>query len=138
MIRHILATVILGLLTLCANAQQIDATKQLKGRVPYGNLPTTVTQTIASGSTALGTSAIASATCAAVVTATATGTLTTDVLSASFNGDTSGVQGYIPATSGTLTIFSYPTAGAVNFKVCNSTGASITPGAITLNWRVAR
>jgi hypothetical protein len=26
----------------------------------------------------------------------------------------------------------------VNFKVCNNTGTSITPGAITLNWRVVR
>lgn len=39
---------------------------------------------------------------------------------------------------GGLTIFVYPTANAVNFKVCNSTSASITPGAVTLNWRVVR
>jgi hypothetical protein len=37
-----------------------------------------------------------------------------------------------------LSIIKYPTSNNVNFKVCNSTGSSITPGAITLNWRVVR
>lgn len=97
-----------------------------------------VTSTIASGTAALGTSAIASATCATVVTAAATNTATTDVVLASFNGDPTAVTGYIPATAGMLTVIGYPTAGNVNFKVCNNTSASITPGAITLNWRVVR
>jgi len=98
----------------------------------------TLTQTIASGASALGTAAIASAACATVVTATATGTATTDVVSASFNGDPTAVTGYIPSTSGMLTIFAYPTLNTVNFKVCNNTAGAITPGAITLNWRVVR
>lgn len=97
-----------------------------------------LTTTIASGSTAMGTGAITSATCATVVTATATNTLTTDVITASFNGDPTAVTGYIPSTAGMLTIFAYPTAGVANFKVCNNTASSITPGAITLNWRVVR
>ena len=41
-------------------------------------------------------------------------------------------------TTGMLTIIPYPTSGNVNFKVCNNTGSSITPEAITLNWRVVR
>lgn len=93
---------------------------------------------IASGATALGTSAISSAACATVVTATATGTATTDAPIATFNSDPTAVTGYIPSTSGGLTIFVYPTVNAVNFKVCNFTSASITPGAVTLNWRVVR
>jgi hypothetical protein len=97
-----------------------------------------LTSTIAAGATAMGTSAIASAACATVVTATATNTATTDVVTASFNGDPTAVTGYVPSTNGMLTIFVYPTSGNVNFKVCNNTGASITPGAITLNWRVVR
>lgn len=97
-----------------------------------------VTSTISSGTSAMGTSAIASAACATAVTATATNTATTDVVTASFNGDPTAVTGYIPSISGMLTIFVYPTSGSVNFKVCNNTGASITPGAITLNWRVVR
>jgi len=97
-----------------------------------------VTSTIASGTSALGTSAISSATCATVVTTTATNTATTDVVLASFNGDPTAVTGYVPLTTGMLTIIAYPTANNVNFKVCNNTSASITPGAITLNWRVVR
>lgn len=97
-----------------------------------------LTSTIASGTSALGTGAIASAACATVVTTAATNTATTDVVLASFNGDPTAVTGYIPATAGMLTIFAYPTSGNVNFKVCNNTASSITPGAITLNWRVVR
>jgi hypothetical protein len=104
----------------------------------------TLTRTIASGTAALGTSALASGKCygdssqPAVVTATATGTLTTDVLTAGFNGDPHAVTGYIPSTSGMLTILVYPTADTANFMVCNNTSASITAGAVTLNWRVVR
>jgi hypothetical protein len=95
-------------------------------------------QLIASGALALSTSAIASAACTTAQTATATGTLTTDAIIASFNGDPTAVTGYIPLTSGMLTIIPYPTANTVNFKVCNNTAASITPGAVTINWRVVR
>jgi len=97
-----------------------------------------LTQTIASGATAMGTGAISSATCATVVTATATNTVTTDVVTAAFNGDPTSVTGYIPSTSGMLTVIVYPTANTANFKVCNNTLSTITPGAITLNWRVVR
>jgi len=98
----------------------------------------TLTANIASGTAALGTSAISSATCATVVTVSATGTATTDVVTASFNGDPTAVTGYVPLTTGMLTIIAYPTSNNVNFKVCNNTGSSITPGAITLNWKVTR
>lgn len=97
-----------------------------------------LTSTIASGTSALGTGAITSATCATVVTTAATNTATTDVVLAGFNGDPHAVTGYIPSTSGMLTIIAYPTSGNVNFLVCNNTTGSITPGAITLNWRVVR
>lgn len=101
--------------------------------VPSGNA-----FTIASGTSALGTSAIGSAACATVVTTSAPGVVTTDVPIASFNGDPTAVTGYVPLTAGMLTIIGYPTANNVNWKVCNNTSSSITPGAITLNWRVAR
>jgi hypothetical protein len=93
---------------------------------------------IASGTATLGTAAIGSAACATVVSIGAPGVLTTDVVSASFNGDPTAVTGYVPLTSGMLTIIGYPTSGNVNFKVCNNTAGSITPGAITLNFRVDR
>lgn len=97
-----------------------------------------LTSTIAAGTSALGTGAISSATCATVVTTAATNTATTDVVLAGFNGDPTAVTGYVPLTAGMLTIIAYPSSGNVNFKVCNNTNASITPGAITLNWRVLR
>lgn len=106
--------------------------------VALADLPSGVTQTIASGTSALGTGAIPSAACAPVVTTTATGTATTDSVIASFNADPTAVTGYIPLTSGMLTIIAYPTSNSVNFKVCNNTSSSVTPGAITLNWRVVR
>lgn len=97
-----------------------------------------LTSTIAGGTSAMGTSAIASAACATVVTTAATNTATTDVVLASFNGDPTAVTGYVPLVAGMLTIIAYPTANNVNFKVCNNTSSSITPGALTLNWRVLR
>lgn len=90
---------------------------------------------IASGATSLGTSAIASAACS-TITASAPGITTTNAIEASFSGDPTGSTGYIPSTSGMLTIIPYPTTGNVNFKVCNNTSNSITPGAVTINWRV--
>lgn len=98
----------------------------------------TPTQTIASGTAALGTSAISSGTCATAVTKTATGVATTDNIQADFNADPTSTTGFSPSSSGMLTIIKYPTSGNVNFKVCNNTSASITPGAVTLNWRVVR
>ena len=109
------------------------------GQVLAAGLPVaTLARTIASGTAALGTGSIASGACASAATATATGALTTDVLIASFNGDPTAAPGYIPSTSGMLTIIAYPAAGTVNFKVCNNTLSAITPGATTLNWRVVR
>lgn len=93
---------------------------------------------IAKGTSALGTSAISSGACATVVTTTATGTATTDVVNWSFNGDPVAVTGYAPTTDGMLVIVAYPSSGNVNYKVCNNTANSITPGAITLNWIVVR
>ena len=91
-----------------------------------------------SGTVSLGISAIASEACATVVSATATGAATTDVIMWSFNADPTGTTGYEALTTGMLTIIDYPTTDTVNFKVCNMTGASITPGAVTLNWRIVK
>jgi hypothetical protein len=97
-----------------------------------------VAGTIASGSTALGTSAIASGACATVVTAAATGVVSTDAIAWNPNGSIKAVTGYVPATTGGLSIAVYPTANTLNIDVCNWSNASITPGAVTINWRIAR
>lgn len=98
----------------------------------------TLSITVASGAKALATSAISSGACTSAQTDTATGTLTTDSIIATFSADPTSTTGYSASTSGMLTIISYPTADTVNFKVCNNTMASITPGAATINWRVIR
>lgn len=93
---------------------------------------------IASGTSALGTAAIASGACATAVSTTATGVATTDAITWNPNASIKAVTGYAPSTSGGLTIAAFPTSGHVNFDVCNWTSGSITPGAVTLNWRVIR
>lgn len=97
-----------------------------------------VTSTICSGTAALGTSAISSGAAATVVTSTCANTATTDICQWQFNADPTSTTGYTPSTSGMLTIIAYPTSGNCNFKVANNTSASITPGAVTLNFRVTR
>lgn len=93
-------------------------------------------QIIATGTIALATGAIASGACTSAQTASATGTATTDIIRAGFNADPVAITGYIPLAM--LAIIPYPTANTVNIKVCNNTASSITPGAVTLNWRVER
>jgi hypothetical protein len=98
-----------------------------------------LTGTIASGTAVLGTSAIASGACATVVTVSATNVATTDTVSFGYNSDPTAVTGYgASATGAVLSIYPYPTANNVNVKVCNSSSASITPSAMTLNFRVVR
>ena len=128
------ATALAATPTLCTTGQAptgILASGNATGCAAY-------TQTIASGTAALGTGAISSGTCATVVTVTATGVATTDDIMSDFNADPTSTTGYSPSANGMLTIIKYPTSGNVNFKVCNNTASSVTPGAVTLNWRVVR
>jgi len=97
-----------------------------------------LTGTVASGTAAMGTSLIASGACATVVTVSASGVATTDTIIATPNADPTGVTGYAVSATGSLYIQAYPTSGNVNFKVCNNTSGSLTPSALTLNWRVVR
>jgi hypothetical protein len=99
--------------------------------------------TIASGTLTLATSAISAGSCQSITagsvnSAAATGVLTTDTVTFTPNGSIKAVTGFTPGTSGGLTVTAYPTAGYVNFDVCNWSAASITPGAVTLNWKVTR
>lgn len=98
----------------------------------------TVTQTICSGTLALGTSAIASGAAATTVTASCTGLASTDNIMLDFNASPLAVTGYIPSAAGMLGIIKWPTANTVNVAVVNNTSSSVTPSAITLNYRVTR
>lgn len=120
------------------NVLRGNGTNFVSSAIQAADLPAGTTKTIASGTAVLGTSAIPSGTAATVVTVSATGVLTTDTIMADFNADPTATTGYAPSASGMLTIIKYPTANNVNFKVVNNTGASITPGAVTLNFRVVR
>jgi len=90
------------------------------------------------GTAVMGTSAISSASCASAVTVSAPGVLTTDTIQWGFNGDPTAITGFVPLVAGMLTIIAYPTANNINFKECNNTSSSVTPGAHTLNWKVVR
>lgn len=96
------------------------------------------TVTIATGTAALGTSAITSGACATVVTVAGSGILATDPITWTPNASIKAVTGYAPTTSGGLSVTAYPTSGNVNFDVCNWSSGSITPGAVTIDWRVTR
>lgn len=100
--------------------------------------PTKTTQTICNGTVALGTTAIASGAKSTVATSTCTGLLTTDNIMMDFNSDPSAVTGYAPSANGTLTLIKFPTANTINVYQYNDTAASITPGAVTVNYRVVR
>jgi hypothetical protein len=119
-------------------------TAGLSGTSPIGIAATgaiscsTCTVTIASGTATLATSPISSGACASAVTVSGSGIATTDDIIADFSADPTSTTGYSPSANGMLTIIKYPTSGNVNFKVCNNTAGSITPGAATLNWRVVR
>jgi hypothetical protein len=86
----------------------------------------------------MGTGGVSSGACASAVSTSAAGVATTDAVIATPNVDPTGVTGYGPSASGSLYIQGYPTSGHVNFKVCNNTSSTITPSALTLNWRVVR
>lgn len=104
----------------------------------FPSVSATIPQVVASGTSALGTGSISSGACASTVTTSATNTLTTDDFMADFNATPTGTTGYQASVNGMLTIIKYPTANNVNFAICNNTSTSITPGAVTLNWRVVR
>jgi hypothetical protein len=112
-------------------------------RQVINNVAYPVTSTVASGTAALlntpsGTMAINTGSCATTISVAAAGVLSTDNIQADFNTSPLSVVGFGGGSTGLLTILKWPTAGFVNFAECNYSGASITPGAMTLNWRVVR
>ena len=95
------------------------------------------------GSLALATSSISSGACQAVTPGSVNSVAspvvaTTDVIQWAPSGSLSGATGFAPATSGGLSIAAYPTAGYVNFDVCNWSASPITPSAVTVNWKVPK
>ncbi len=102
--------------------------------------PQTAIGVVARGNAlSLGTSAIAANSCATAVTASAPGAdQSTDAASWTPVGDISGVTGYGVSSTDGLIIYPYVITDNVGFRVCNSTSASITPGSVSINWKVLR
>lgn len=103
----------------------------------FPNASATISYTVASGTKALDTDAILTTECD-TMTAAATGTLSTDTVTWVPNADITAVTGYEPLTTGKLYLEVWPSADTVNIKVCNPTSGTVTPGAVSINWRVAR
>jgi hypothetical protein len=91
---------------------------------------TCTTAWVVSGTSTFTTTAVASGACQTTVTTAATGTATTDTIDWAYSSAPTA------ATDGRLIIQPYVTANNVNFMRCNPTAASITPTALTVNWRV--
>lgn len=81
-----------------------------------------------------GTTLIAANTCTSNTATTMTGLLTTSaVIPPTPTSDTSAVTGW--GASGGLSFTYTPTANTFNWRVCNTTGSSITPGS-SITWNV--
>lgn len=103
----------------------------------------TFTVTICNGTMTLGTTLMTTGTkfganASTPLTATCTGAATSDNVMIDFASDPSGVTGYAPSASGTLTIVKWVTANTINLYQYNDTAASVTPGTMTVNYRVVR
>src|ERR1051326_3031168 len=121
----------------------VDSTSKILSTKDDAGVVRTTAASIASGALTISTGAIAAGACQVVTagsvnSAAAAGVLSTDTIQFSPSGSIKTATGFIPSLSGGLTIAPYPTAGYVNFDVCNWSNASITPGVVTLNWRVSR
>lgn len=92
---------------------------------------------VRTGTLALPTTSITNGTCTTATTTTgATGVLATDTVAMSSSGSIHAVTGY---GSGGVSVYPpYSGSGSVNVDVCNWTASPITPGAVTMNWRVSR
>ena len=95
-------------------------------------------QLISGGTAALGTAAIPQGACAPPVTSSASGVAVNDTIIYNTNTDPTKVTGYAPSASGSLYIWAFPAANNVSFVVCNPSSSAITPGPLSLNWKVMR
>jgi hypothetical protein len=131
---------------LTAEGYTLNANETIHGNLSVsGNITTSAGRglaTIAAGTITLtGGVAIAPGSCR-TFTAPATGADPKsphyDTVTLNFNGDVTSTTGFIPASSGMLTINPWLTANQVNVKECNGTSSSVTPQAVTLIFRVMR
>ena len=104
---------------------------------PYGTSGNPASPSTIIGALTGGTP-IASGAKTSTFTATCTGLATTDNISLDFNGDPTGITGFIPSSNGMLTILKFPASNTIEVYEINNTAASITPGTVVLNFHVYR
>lgn len=121
--------------TLCGSDPNVDLNLQTKGSGRFLCNGLNCSFPLGSGAhLPMNTTSIPATSCESSAVTVALSTVTTATKIA-FNpdGDPTGATGYTPGSG--VNIWAYPTAGAVNFKVCN---ASANPtgmrGAFTVNW----
>jgi hypothetical protein len=102
----------------------------------FQTVPAGSVSSLASGSQALGTSAIASGTCATTIQVAITGATTSDTANVTYMTDPNTVTGYKASASGKLDTTGFMTAGELNIEVCNGTASSITPSAMSVHYSV--
>ncbi|MGH9735412.1 MAG: hypothetical protein ACRD8A_12590 [Candidatus Acidiferrales bacterium] len=78
-----------------------------------------------------GTTAVSANTCTTASTVTMTGVTTSMAFVVTPSTDASAVNGW--GSTGGLVLDVWPTANTLNYKVCNQTASSITPGSLTWN-----
>jgi hypothetical protein len=83
----------------------------------------------------LGTTAVPANTCTLQTAITVTGLTTSSAISWNPQTDVSATAGFSPS-AGSLYFVAWPTANTINWKVCNASSSSITPGAST-TWNVS-
>jgi hypothetical protein len=99
-------------------------------KAPPNTAPATVT--IATGTWILNGGTIAPGSCANSASTSASRVSATDTISWAYAALPE------PTTDGLLTLSAWPTAGNVNFVLCNPTARSINSSGLAVNWRVVR
>ena len=80
------------------------------------------------------TSAVGANSCSGVTTVSIPSTNTNSVFVVTSTNDTASITGW--GANGGMVMDVWPTSGTFNFKLCNQSGNSITPGAVTWNVKV--
>lgn len=92
------------------------------------------TSSVADTTFTTGTSSLSGNTCSSASAVTMTGLTSSMAFAITPNADVSGITGW--GASGGLILDAWPTSNTLNYKVCNQTALSITPGG-SVTWNVS-
>jgi hypothetical protein len=123
--------VVISSITVAA-AQSLSPTRA--GWAPYGGtaaLATALVGAVANTTFTTSTGSVAANTCNSTVQVAMTGVTTSMTFGITPSADVAAATGW--GSSGGLILDTWPTAGYLNYKICNQTATSITPTAVTFN-----